>query len=170
MEHLNGQFSNWKQLLLAGQVWVGKEDARGGGQNLLAQIHRRSNGDPEAESFVYTAQNFVQLRIEPYLLECGCRRHPELCATVRDWKPRGWRARANALCTVISGPKNILMSAERMVLLDCEVACYGEPAFDIAFLLNHFFLKSLLHAPRATGLGFIDCSALVGVSSRAAIA
>jgi hypothetical protein len=34
------------------------------------------------------------------------------------------------------------------VLLDCEVAWYGEPAFDIAFLLNHFFLKSLLLAPR----------------------
>jgi hypothetical protein len=31
-----------------------------------------------------------------------------------------------------------------MVLLDCEVAWFGDPAFDIAFLLNHFFLKALL--------------------------
>ena len=49
MEHLNGQFSNWKQLLLAGQGR--EEDARRAG-NLLAQIHRRSTGDLEAESFV----------------------------------------------------------------------------------------------------------------------
>jgi hypothetical protein len=34
-----------------------------------------------------------------------------------------------------------------MVLLDCEVAWYGDPTFDVAFLLNHLFLKSLHHAP-----------------------
>jgi hypothetical protein len=32
-----------------------------------------------------------------------------------------------------------------MVLLDCEVAWYGDPAFDLAFMLSHFFLKSLAH-------------------------
>ena len=39
-----------------------------------------------------------------------------------------------------------------MVLLDCEVAWYGDPAFDLAFMLNHFFLKALRHAPRDTGM------------------
>jgi Ser/Thr protein kinase RdoA (MazF antagonist) len=33
-----------------------------------------------------------------------------------------------------------------MVVLDCEVAWYGDPAFDLAFLLNHLHLKGLLHA------------------------
>jgi len=33
-----------------------------------------------------------------------------------------------------------------LVLLDCEVAWFGDPAFDAAFLLNHLFLKAL-HLP-----------------------
>ena len=32
------------------------------------------------------------------------------------------------------------------MLLDCEAACFGDPAFDAAFLLNHLFLKAL-HQP-----------------------
>jgi len=42
-------------------------------------------------------------------------------------------------------PKNILVDADRLVLLDHEVACYGDPAFDIAFFINHLTLKSILH-------------------------
>ncbi len=48
-------------------------------------------------------------------------------------------------------PKNILIRGDRMVLLDCEVAWYGDPVFDVAFFLNHLFLKSLHHAPRRCG-------------------
>jgi thiamine kinase-like enzyme len=43
-------------------------------------------------------------------------------------------------------PKNILISRDRLVLLDCEVAWFGDPVFDIAFLLNHLMLKSI-HLP-----------------------
>jgi hypothetical protein len=39
-----------------------------------------------------------------------------------------------------------------MVVVDCEVAFYGDPAFDIAFLLTHLFLKGLLHAPNQVGM------------------
>ncbi len=39
-----------------------------------------------------------------------------------------------------------------MVLLDCEVAWYGDPVFDAAFLLNHLLLKALYHAPHDAGL------------------
>ena len=49
-------------------------------------------------------------------------------------------------------PKNILIRGERMVVLDCEVAWYGDPAFDVAFFLNHLFLKSLHHLPRKPGI------------------
>jgi hypothetical protein len=43
-------------------------------------------------------------------------------------------------------PKNILISHERFVLLDCEAAWFGDPAFDAAFLLNHLLLKAI-HLP-----------------------
>jgi len=31
------------------------------------------------------------------------------------------------------------------VFLDAETACYGDPAFDLAFCLNHLLLKCLWH-------------------------
>jgi len=34
-----------------------------------------------------------------------------------------------------------------LVVLDAEVAWYGDPAFDVAFLINHLLLKALHHAP-----------------------
>jgi len=46
----------------------------------------------------------------------------------------------------------MLVGNGRFVLVDCEVAWYGDPAFDLAFLLNHLLLKSLYHLPRDLGL------------------
>jgi aminoglycoside phosphotransferase (APT) family kinase protein len=147
MEHLNGSFLNWKQLLLAGKANM-KHAGRAG--NILAQIHRHSAGDPEAMRLFDTTQNFFQLRIESYLLTTAVK-HPALRALFEAEAAR----LASACECLVHGdfsPKNILISPERMVLLDCEVAWYGEPAFDLAFLLNHFFLKALLHAPNDVGM------------------
>lgn len=147
MEHLDGTFANWKQLLLAGQANV--EHARRAGR-LLAQIHRHSAGDATAKRLFDTTRNFSELRIEPYLLATG-RKHPALRDHFEKEAARlaGW---SECLVHGDFSPKNILVSQERMVLLDCEVAWYGDPAFDLAFMLNHFFLKALLHAPRDPGL------------------
>jgi Ser/Thr protein kinase RdoA (MazF antagonist) len=38
-------------------------------------------------------------------------------------------------------PKNILAGPAGPVLLDAECAWYGDPAFDLAFCLNHLLLK-----------------------------
>jgi hypothetical protein len=40
-------------------------------------------------------------------------------------------------------PKNILIGPTGPIFLDAECAWYGDPAFDIAFCLNHMLLKSL---------------------------
>jgi aminoglycoside phosphotransferase (APT) family kinase protein len=42
----------------------------------------------------------------------------------------------------------MLVRGDRLVVLDCEVAWFGDPRFDLAFLLNHLHLKGLHHAPR----------------------
>jgi Ser/Thr protein kinase RdoA (MazF antagonist) len=52
-------------------------------------------------------------------------------------------------------PKNILVGPEGPVFLDAECAWYGDPAFDVAFCLNHLLLKCLA-APAATA-GFLGC-------------
>jgi len=43
-------------------------------------------------------------------------------------------------------PKNVLVGAEGLWVLDFEVAHLGDPAFDVAFMLNHLALKAI-HRP-----------------------
>jgi aminoglycoside phosphotransferase (APT) family kinase protein len=146
MEHLAGHVT-WKSLLLQGIASPAHADQA---SRLLATIHRHSWNDPDARRRFDSLGNFQQLRIEPYLHTTG-QRHPALQALF-DEEAR--RLAATSLCLVHGdfSPKNIMIApsvpsssgADHVVLLDCEVAWYGDPAFDIAFLLNHFLLKALL--------------------------
>ena len=52
-------------------------------------------------------------------------------------------------------PKNILAGPRGPVFLDAECAWWGDPAFDLAFCLNHLLLKCLW-TPAATS-GFLGC-------------
>ncbi len=143
MEYLGTGFDNWKRLLLDGCCNVNHAQMAG---DIMGRIHRCSAGDPEAAKLFDTTANFHQLRLEPYLLTTG-QRHPDLRQLFEAEVQRLAVARR---CLVHGdfSPKNILIKGQRMVLLDCEVAWYGDPAFDVAFLLNHLLLKALYHAPR----------------------
>ena len=44
-------------------------------------------------------------------------------------------------------PKNILIGPDGPIFLDAECAWYGDPAFDLAFCLNHLLLKCLWTPP-----------------------
>lgn len=148
MEFLGPEFSSWKQLLLRGDarmehaVWAA---------TVLGKIHGHSAGDSGAQQQFDTTANFIQLRIDPYLLTTGDR-HPDLRA---QFRAEAERLASTRQCLVHGdfSPKNIMISSSRLVLLDCEVAWYGDPAFDLAFLLTHLLLKGRYHAPRQTGLG-----------------
>src|ERR1700712_4309494 len=52
-------------------------------------------------------------------------------------------------------PKNILAGPDGPVFLDAECAWWGDPAFDLAFCLNHLLLKCGW-TPRAAS-GFLAC-------------
>ncbi len=56
-------------------------------------------------------------------------------------------------------PKNILAAPHGPVFLDAECACYGDPAFDLAFCLNHLLLKAVWH-PKDANMLFEAFSAL----------
>jgi aminoglycoside phosphotransferase (APT) family kinase protein len=142
MEFLDADFSNWKSLLLAGDFRPGhaKIAAR-----ILGHIHERTAFDNALMKQFDTSASFHQLRVEPYLLTTGAR-NPALQAIFNAEAER-IEATHEALVHGDFSPKNILIKGDRMVLLDCEVAWYGDPVFDVAFLLNHLFLKSLYHAP-----------------------
>ena len=147
MEFLGGGFANWKRLLLAGDCRMQHAEMAG---KILGEIHRRTRHDDSLRQKFDTTANFRQLRLEPYLLTTGAR-HPEL---QKYFASEAAQIEATRECLVHGdfSPKNILIHGDRMVLLDCEVAWYGDPVFDVAFLLNHFFLKWLRHAPLDPGM------------------
>ncbi|MCP5520039.1 MAG: aminoglycoside phosphotransferase family protein [Verrucomicrobiales bacterium] len=142
MEYLGEGFVNWKQLLLAGETRG--FHARRAGQ-VLGEIHHRSFRQTMVAGEFNPVENFRQLRLDPYLLRTADR-HPDLAAHLRV---EADRLAATCECLVHGdySPKNILLSDDRLVVLDCEVACFSDAVFDTAFLLNHFFLKSLHHHP-----------------------
>ena len=147
MEFFGDGFTNWKAALQRGEC-----DPRVARQvmRLLARIHDGSRGRPDLARQFATTRNFRQLRTDPYLRTAG-RRHPALAACLKREAARLERTRE---CLVHGdfSPKNILVGGRRIVLLDCEVAWYGDPAFDVAFLLHHLCLKALLQAPRDRGV------------------
>jgi aminoglycoside phosphotransferase (APT) family kinase protein len=146
MEFLGEDFVNWKRALLGGEFSTIHAGLAG---RILGEIHRRTAGDEGLRKQFDTTQNFHQLRVEPYLLTTGAR-HPVL-RSLFDAETLRIEATREALVHGDFSPKNILIRGDRMVLLDCEVAWYGDPVFDVAFFLNHLFLKSLHHAPLNSG-------------------
>jgi len=144
MEFLDDSFINWKTLLLEGVFCVRHAELAGA---LLGEIHCRTTGNDFLRNSFDTTANFHQLRVEPYLITTGSR-HPTLQAIFAAEAQRIEETR-EALVHGDFSPKNILIHDDRIVLLDCEVAWYGDPSFDVAFLLNHLFLKALYHAPAA---------------------
>ncbi|WP_096087548.1 phosphotransferase family protein [Agaribacterium haliotis] len=137
MELLGGELENWKTRLLA--ACYDKNYAHAAGE-VLGKIHRHSLGDRDAQAMFSTLENFRQLRIEPYLLKTA-ERNPDLAEFITG---QARRIESNERCLVHGdySPKNILVSPKRLVVLDCEVAWYGDPVFDVAFFLNHFLLKA----------------------------
>ena len=138
MEYLGESWQNWKEMMLGGRCDPG---IASGAAKLLGTIHARSTQDPEARERFQTLANFEQLRIEPYLLATA-RRHPRL-RDILEAEASRLRSERAVLTHGDFSPKNILVSPERLMVVDCECAWYGDAAFDVAFLLSHLLLKSV---------------------------
>ncbi|MEY2872983.1 MAG: hypothetical protein RLZZ373_354 [Pseudomonadota bacterium] len=146
----------WKQQLLAGHVEPATAVAVG---RALGVLHGASAHSTDLATAFDTGENFHALRLEPYLLATG-RRHPDLAVALTGLAQRT-AARRTALVHGDVSPKNILVGPTGPVLLDAECAWYGDPAFDVAFCLNHLLLKRLVHPECAQGLhasftGFVE--------------
>ncbi|MGA8260712.1 MAG: aminoglycoside phosphotransferase family protein [Arenicellales bacterium] len=140
----------WKSRLLAGRAHTG--DAANVGRT-LCRIHSATAGDPEVSARFPGTDIFHAIRLEPYLLATAIR-HPDLAARLEALSLRTSQTRKAMIHGDVS-PKNILIGPTRPVLLDAECACIGDPAFDLAFCLNHMLLKCLARPPAA--LLYLDC-------------
>ncbi|WP_158542963.1 phosphotransferase family protein [Phytoactinopolyspora halophila] len=131
------EFPTWKSQLLEGQADPAVAAALG---RQLAGLHRASAASAEVMRQFADQRAFDALRVDPFY-RAVLRMHPEVEAELQQVIVDVLEPRA-----VIHGdvsPKNILVGAHRVVLLDAECAAVGDPAFDLAFCLTHLVLKSV---------------------------
>ncbi|MFQ5763675.1 MAG: phosphotransferase family protein, partial [Rhodospirillales bacterium] len=156
------KFKSWKDELLAGRA--DKAFAAAVGER-LARIHEATGGDGAIARRFPTDGIFHAIRLAPYL-EAAAEAHPDLARPLADLV-RHTAATHEALVHGDVSPKNILAGPSGPVFLDAECAWYGDPAFDLAFCLNHLLLKCLAR-PDAK-LKFLACfEALAGAYLAAA--
>jgi 5-methylthioribose kinase len=138
MEAVPEPHENWKERLLNGKIDLSLIEEFG---VLLGLIHQRSCTKPDELRIYFSDRTFFRtLRVEPYY---------EYSATVvPDAKPFLMALVTDTLNrqeTFVHGdfsPKNILIYRRKPVLLDHEVAHFGDPAFDLGFSMTHLLSKA----------------------------
>jgi aminoglycoside phosphotransferase (APT) family kinase protein len=131
----------------------------------LARIHAATAADPAIAADFPTDRIFYDIRLEPYLVATAGA-HPDRAARLNQLVATT-QANRRALVHGDVSPKNILRGPDGPVFLDAECAWWGDPAFDLAFCLNHLLLKCLWTPTAAAG--FIACFDALADSYRAAI-
>jgi aminoglycoside phosphotransferase (APT) family kinase protein len=149
MEFLGG-LALWKAELLAGRA--DERFAGAVGERLVA-VHAATAGREEVARAFPTDASFHAIRLEPYLL-AAARVHPALATALEALAART-AAKKLALVHGDVSPKNILVGPGGPIFLDAECAWFGDPAFDLAFCLNHLVLKCV--ALPAASARFLAC-------------
>jgi aminoglycoside phosphotransferase (APT) family kinase protein len=140
----SAHYALWKAQLLAGHAdaaFAARVGAR------IASIHAHTaRRDDIAQQFA-TDHIFFPIRLEPYLAATAAA-HPDLAGRFQQLIDVTGSTRLALVHGDVS-PKNILSGPRGPVFLDAECAWYGDPAFDLAFCLNHMLLKCTWR-PQAT--------------------
>ena len=126
----------WKAELSDGRIDPAFAGAVGA---TLAKIHAVSAADASLVQQFATDHIFIPIRLDPYLAATA-EKHPD-CATRLNALIAQTLANKRALVHGDVSPKNILIGPQGPVFLDAECAWWGDPAFDLAFCLNHLLLK-----------------------------
>ncbi len=140
----------WKSELSRGRADPGFGASVGG---ILAKIHSVTAATPSLAAQFDSAAIFHAIRLEPYLLATAAA-HPDRADVLRSLVAT-YLANTRAMIHGDVSPKNILVGPNGPVFLDAECATWGDPAFDLAFCLNHLLLKCLW-VPRAAP-AFLSC-------------
>ena len=131
-------FQLWKKELHAGRVDASTAKELG---HILASIHSYAAKRSELAQEFPTDKIFFEIRLAPYLMATA-ERHPKLASALHALVAQT-QQNAKTLVHGDVSPKNILLGKNGPVLLDAECATWSDPAFDLAFCLNHLLLKCL---------------------------
>ena len=131
----------------------------------VGRVHAVTSCDSSIPSRFPTDEIFYDIRLEPYLVATATR-HPDSADALHALVATT-QANKHALVHGDVSPKNILAGPDGPVFLDAECAWWGDPAFDLAFCLNHLLLKCLW-TPAATA-GFLACFSALAAAYRAEI-
>lgn len=136
MEKLPDELIPWKARLLACEV----DDATAARVGaVLGQMHARTHGRADIAADFDDRRFLFELRIRPFH-ERVAQRHPDLASAIQQ-VVHDMLVDRRCLVHGDYSPKNLLTRASRVVVLDCEVAHWGDPRFDIGFCLGHLLLK-----------------------------
>lgn len=136
----------WKADLAAGVADPAVAHAVG---DRLGRIHAATAARPELAERFPTDSIFHAIRLEPYLEAAG-RTRPEVAAELTALVARTASTKRCLVHGDVS-PKNIQIGPAGPLFLDAECAWWGDPAFDLAFCLNHLLLKCLWVPGKAAG-------------------
>ena len=153
----------WKDALLAGDA-----DARVAARlgEILAAWHERTADDDEVRARFDDYDAFEQLRVDPYYRTVA-RRHPDLAPRIQQTIDAMASSRS-CLVHADFSPKNVLVGADGVWVIDHECAHVGDPAFDVAFLLDHLLLKTIHRPAFETGVSRLRGGIRRGVRQPAA--
>ncbi|TVT46069.1 MAG: aminoglycoside phosphotransferase family protein [Denitromonas halophila] len=126
----------------------------------LGRIHAATANKPDIATLFWPNDIFHAIRLEPYL-EATALAHPDLRDTLFALSQRTGEIHRTMVHGDVS-PKNILLGPNGPVFLDAECACMGDPAFDLAFCLNHLLLKCLWNP--AARADFLACFAALSTA------
>jgi 5-methylthioribose kinase len=144
VERAQEHWQDWKSRLLDGAVEPAVARAVA---TALARWHSGTAGQDELAAR-FDNGHFESLRIDPYY-RVAAAANRDLAGVVNTLADQLLREPA---CLVHGdfSPKNILTDGARAWVIDWEVAHYGAPVFDLAFLNTHLLLKAV-HRPEDAG-------------------
>jgi 5-methylthioribose kinase len=132
----------WKQDLLAGRVDPAIARACG---RLLGQLHASTWLNLDTAQRIGDRKLFDELRIDPYY-RALVRAYPD---AQKDLQPliEQVSSPGRSLVHADFSPKNLLVFADGLMMVDFETGHFGDPAFDLGFFLSHLVLKAFEAAP-----------------------
>jgi aminoglycoside phosphotransferase (APT) family kinase protein len=128
----------WKDVLMNGNF---NSDIAIKAGSVLQSLHKSSDRINQNDKAKFQDQKyFIQLRVEPFH-EYLIKLHPELEKYIQQLINEVTKKK---ICLVHGdfSPKNMLIeSNNNLVLIDYEVAHWGNPVFDVAYCVGHLMLK-----------------------------